>query len=94
MGLQLDLFPLRVCVRLARRIAKSATEARWRYESLVGTVVRRWPGIALILFDGKKRDGSARGCLSQVPIVLPSPEALAPGEFLRSAMTEGRRRRG
>jgi len=91
--IQLGFFPMRVRVLLLRRIASLAGLVRWRWECLAGVVLRQWRDLAQIQFAGRKRDGSARGCIVLVPTVLPSVWT-SPAETLRSAMVSPRGRRG
>lgn len=56
----------RVRVRVTRRIPKGAKDVRWRSEKLTGTIIQRVNDRVRVQFDpwkdGKRRDGSARGC--------------------------------
>lgn len=91
-AIQLHLFPCRVTLLMRRRFAATATRAaRFVHEVLTGAVLRRWSNMALVLFDGARRDGSAAGCLVQVRTVLPRRLA-APAALLASAMRKGHRR--
>jgi hypothetical protein len=69
-GLQLAFFPERVTF-VARRRFVGGGRVRWRRERVTGAVlerirVRRGWVIALVQVDGRRCDGSPKGCLVQV----------------------------
>lgn len=77
-SIQLALFPVRVTLPMQRRIARAPGDVRWRTELLSGVVVRAWRNLLLVQFDGRRRDGSARGCLVQVPLSRPRKKKATP----------------
>lgn len=89
--MQLGLFPMRVAVLMDRRFGGGTDRVRFGSELLTGTVIKRWSDCAQIKFDGQLRDGTARGCLVKVDVVLPDA-GQAGAALLFSAMRKGRRR--
>lgn len=84
-GLQLPLFAECISVRTRRRFAgDGSAPARFRAETLTGRVVSRLSTMFFVQFDGKRVDGSARGCLLQLTFSVWS--ATSSAMLLLSAM--------